>query len=192
MGCFFSSEREAPISMAVHVEIDAPSEYVWELLTDIQALPKIVSHIEEVEFLGQREPSDTSNAAPPILKVGMRWIEKRRFDLARDSKPEPQIKTIIRLDPDEPTRSLGFNIGFPRNRGGYEDIVNTCTFTIQTMSHASCVLICSAAFHAAGMDWIPKCCLELIVVKYAKAYLLSEVHDYRRAAEEKFQKRART
>ena len=164
------------------------------MVTDIQGLPKIVSYLDRVEFLpgqGDRRHEGAHNTEQPVLEVGMRWIETRRFNLDKDSNPERQIKTIVKLEADGPTRALGVNIGFPRNDcRGYEDITNTCTFTVQTMSDLSCVLICSVAFHAVGMNMIPRCCLERCVLKHANEYLLHEVEDYRKAAEETFKKRS--
>ena len=193
MGCLLSSEREAPLSTAVHVEIEAPTDWVWDIITDIQSLPKIISCIDHVAFPGQggdqhRKGADTKQ---PVLEVGMQWIETRKFICDdNDSKPERQVKTIVKLEADGHTRALGVNIGFLRKDGrGHEDaITNTCTFTVQTVNDMSCVLICSVAFHAVGMNCIPRCCLERLVLKYANEHLLREVEDYRKAAEETFKK----
>lgn len=183
MGCLFSSEREVPLSTAVHVEIEAPIDRVWGMVTDIQGLPKIVSHVDRVEFPIQGGQHD--DGVQHVLEVGMRWMETRRLTLEKGSNLERQVKTIVKLEADGPTRALGVNIGFPLKNGRCsDDITNTCTFTVHTMNDLSCVLICSVAFHVVGMNWIPRRFLERLFLKHAHEYLLREVEDYRSAAEE--------
>mmetsp|Transcript_6127 Transcript_6127/g.13366 ORF Transcript_6127/g.13366 Transcript_6127/m.13366 type:complete len:175 (+) Transcript_6127:214-738(+) len=166
MGCVFSSQ--SALTTAVQREIQVPCDTVWEVVSDINAIPSTVPHVEQIEFIGSKTD----------FSIGTKWRETRR--VGKDVVP--QVKTIINIQKDEYPRSISLSVCFPKGEEGTEDVENTCTFTVQPISEAESVLICSIAF--ASREGTERCCSR-ILLRYAEKYLHEELAGYAEAAEKR-------
>ena len=169
MGIRFSSKNShsAGVATAVSLEIAAPAETVWAVVTDLDALPDVVSYVTSVERI----------EGTPQLAVGTKWRETR-YDTK--SKTMQQIKTIIGLSQQDPY-SMSVNISFVDDEtGNLADVANTNTMTVQSLDNKSCVLICSLAFLMAPN--ILLCICSKCLQRVAEKYVIEELQDYAKEA----------
>jgi hypothetical protein len=178
MGCLCSKG----LTTAVQIEIPASCDLVWEVVTDLEALPETSPFVHAVEILNKDDNNSDSTASfSPMCVVGRKWREKRT--IGRNEDIHEQIKTIVRIE-QEPHRSLLVDVGFStRGKNGaalLEDISNTCSWTVLPVSeNDETVLICSIAF--ASADGTESCC-RCVLLRYAEKYLLEELQGYKEAA----------
>lgn len=71
--------------LSVHTEVDAPAGRVWELVTDLERSPDIISAIDEVEVL----------AGEGAFGLGTKWRETRTMF----GRQATEVMEVTKLDP---------------------------------------------------------------------------------------------
>lgn len=151
------------LATADSVEIPVPADVVWQLVTDLDRIPDILSVVESFERLKGHETG---------FQVGTQWRETRQYE----SMKVTQLKTVIDIG-DDP-RSLRFNVSYPDAAG----IINTSTLTIKANDDQSCHLIGSFAAQSTWWSAVRDlACFPCIKAK-ARQYFHAELEDYADAA----------
>jgi hypothetical protein len=188
MGCCLSSTSGPLLSISVPIDVAAPADILWEVVTDIDHLPDIVDIVVGVERLPPIKAADKkkiSNENNPnasnSIQVGTRWRETRLF--GRRRKKVDLIKTIIEIISDhndlECSKSMSVNVTFPQAK----DIINTSSLIVTPMDSKHCVLIGSLSF-MTGAPLFNACCLNSQRIKqHATRKFTKELQEYARAAE---------
>jgi hypothetical protein len=178
MGATLSSRSD--LSEAMTVEINAPVDFVWNMLTAIEDFPDIASNVMSVERIGGGES----------FKAGTKWKEVRKFR----GKTLVIYKTVTDIA-DNP-RSFSVSITFGKQQFEGEKLhywshsdAETATMIFQPINETTCNMIFTLAYSSSscwGRTWmsICRCC----IMSYGRKYFQLELDDVAAAAEKRYQK----
>jgi hypothetical protein len=124
------------MAVTVCVDVEAPSETVWAVLTDFDALPSILTTVSDVKRIN----GDSFEIGTKIRET--RVCDGHEYTLRRSV-------TGITKNP----RSLSFNTDYGGNKDhpNIQDICNTSTLTVLPVNDVSCTLMGTFAVASPGL-----------------------------------------
>lgn len=108
-------QQRQGITTAVQVEIPhVPPALVWEVVTDLSALPQTSPFVQGVELWKTPEPDNTTTTSKTkTCFVGQQWREERNVpgkDNHNDGNNlQTQVKTVVRMDTNDTTSNNNDN-----------------------------------------------------------------------------------
>jgi len=186
------------------VPVNASPELLWDVLTDLEALPEIVDSIQAVKIIlpsASMHSSTASSSASAVTSsaaskgsriiVGTQICEERR--VKNKVVTLRQIVTNIVEDPEKKIYSISFNAyfdkGFPK---AADFLCNTSTLSVivpekSTSAPSSCQLLGSCAVEVGGTGFcgpilLNRCCRQGFE-RHAKRKFTKELQDYAMEAE---------
>ena len=166
MGGVCSTVIRPRIATSVSVEINAPSETVWKVITDLQAAPSILSAVKDYEHISGEE-----------FALGTKWRETRIY------KGEELVLRKAITSITENPRSVGICVDFSDHGGSFQDFTNTSTLTVQPLGNSSCVLVGTFAVAPAGFcNGIWVCICGAFMKRSARRSYVIELEEYAAAA----------
>jgi hypothetical protein len=162
-----------PVIVSVATEVDASCDRVWEVISDIESAPLVISSVVSVERL--------SDSDKKVFKEGTRWKEIRTYE----GKHVTQIKTVTSIRKESGGYAVGINVGYPAQ---YKDYTNTSTLEIRPLGgqKGKCLLI--GSFGIMPGDWksrIVFCLLGRRIAKQGERPFLAELNEIAVAATRK-------
>jgi hypothetical protein len=159
------------IRASATVEVSAPAECLWEVISDLDSLPEFLTELHSIQ---RKSGGD--------FQVGTRWREERTCH----GTPSPQHKTITAItNPDGFPRSVCINVC---HLEAYRDDINTTALTVVSVDENNAQLIGTFAYHVVDFCFkVTYFICRPLVVKKAKKYFLTEMEEYAAAAERRYQ-----
>jgi hypothetical protein len=143
-------------------EVEASPGVVWQVISDIESHPNIISGVQSVKRLvvGNTGTVTPSNYAPnkgePTLEVGTKWREVRSY---KGFEEVTLVKTVTEIkNPHSFPRSVAITVTYTENgRETFKDDANTSTLAVHLPTcandgdgHSSCIIVGTFAFQSVG------------------------------------------
>lgn len=164
------------MAVTVSVEVKAPSEVVWEVLTDLDALSSILTAVTGVKRISGGS-----------FEVGTKILETRVY-----KSTEITLQKSVTGITKNPL-SVSFNSDFDDNKEhpGMQDICNTSSLTVLPVTDDSCELLGSFAVASPWLStrlWF--CLIALCGITRPRQMFVMELEEYAAAATNRVSKQA--
>lgn len=167
------------IASSMTIRVAAPSEVVWDMVTDLDAFPDILDSVKRFERI---EDGDGDGRRGGCALVGTKFRETRIFH----RKEYTMKRTVTRVT--ENPQSVSFNSDYFENGEkhsitGLHDLCNTNTWTVLPVDDKSCELVGSFAIESNNSFVRIKFCLIRPCIRYETRKLqVKELENFASAA----------
>lgn len=163
----------SPVIVSVATEVEASCDRVWQVISDIESAPTVLSPVVSVERLSDDDKE--------VFQEGTRWKEIRTYE----GKRVTQIKTVTSIRKEGDGYAVGINVGYPVE---FKEYTNTSTLEIRPLTGQKnkCLLI--GSFGIMPGDWksrISFCLFGKKVAKQGGVAFLEELNEIAIAATRK-------
>jgi Polyketide cyclase / dehydrase and lipid transport len=169
------------IAVSESILIEAPSETLWEVLSDLDALPSILSTVKAIQNI------DKNDGGKIPFEVGQKVRETRFYK----GKEYTLRRTVTSIQDNEQHRSVSFHCDYGETmelHHSIRDICNTITLTIlpvanNTSALDNCQLLGSFAVESAGLcTRLQFCFCNPCIFAHSRSMFVVELQEYAAAA----------
>jgi hypothetical protein len=177
------------IAVSESISVEAPSETVWEVLSNLDAIPSILSSVKDIKLIDTTTTTTTFDGKIPF-KVGLKFQETRYHQ----GKEYTMHRIVTSIQEDKHHRSVSFYCDFSETKElnrAIREICTTSTFTIvlpdandTSSARDRCQLVGSFAIQSAGPWSRPqfRFCSPCIAAQSRRNFVV-ELEEYAAAAE---------
>lgn len=163
--------QSAPVIVSVATEVQASCENVWNVISDIELAPNVITTVVSVARLSDGKEG---------FQIGTRWKEIRLYD----GHEVTQIKTVTSIRKENSVYSAAINVSYP---GAFQDVTNTSTLEIRPLNGVKnkCLLIGSFGVMPGTLkSRIYFCLCSRQIAKRGETSYLVELEEIGNAAEQ--------